>query len=125
MKIEADKILENLLEDSSVVFGLNDKGYPYQIDHNPPSGKIFNLVHYYSSETGGQFYSTSHPELFSDALDYILTQLHARYTLGFAPTMRDGKRHQLKVELTAEARARFPAAELRFRPEYVAPRAAH
>jgi len=36
-----------------------------------------------------------------------------------APASLDGKRHELKVELTKEARKRFPATELSFRPEYV------
>jgi hypothetical protein len=116
---EADRIIEDVLETSGVVFGISDNG-----DHADPeqmfrNGKVFSLIHYYSHETGGQYYSTIDPKLFSAALDYILLQLHLRYTIGFKPLVLDGKRHTLKVELTKKAAKRFPAAELRFREEYV------
>jgi hypothetical protein len=116
---EAHRIIENVLETSGVVFGMNDNGRPYNAEDMFRDGKIFHLVHYYSQETGGQFYSTTDPRLFSSALDYILLQLHLRYTIGFAPLQVDGKRHTLKVELTKEAAKRFPGAELRYRQEYV------
>ena len=46
--------------------------------------------------------------------------LHFRYELGFVPAAIDGKRHELTVELTKEARQRHKGARLRFRPEYIA-----
>jgi hypothetical protein len=116
---EANRIIEDVLESSGIVFGMSDNG-----DHSDPeqmfrNGKVFSLVHYYGHETGGQYYSTIDPRLFSAALDYILLQLHLRYTIGFKPLVVDSKRHTLKVELTKEAEKRFPAAELRFRQEYI------
>lgn len=116
---EAHRIIEGVLETSGVVFGMNDNGSPYNAEDMFHDGEVFHLVHYYSHETGGQFYSTTDPRLFSAALDYILLQLHLRYTIGFAPLQVDGKRHELKVELAKEAAKRFPGAELRFRQEYI------
>ena len=52
-------------------------------------------------------------------LDFILTQLHFRYTLGFTPPALDGNRHTLKVEFTKDARARFQGVDLKFRQAYV------
>ena len=98
---------------------MSDNGYPFDAQEMFRDGKVFYLVHYYSPETGGQFYSTLDPRLFSAALDYILLQLHLRYTIGFKPLVVDGKRHTLKVELTKEAAKRFRGAELRFRQEYI------
>jgi hypothetical protein len=46
-------------------------------------------------------------------------QLHFRYELGFAPPVIDGKRHQLKVELTKSAKEKRKGVRLRFRPEYI------
>jgi hypothetical protein len=37
------------------------------------------------------------------SLDTILMQLHHRYELGFIPPASDGKRHELRVELTEAA----------------------
>jgi hypothetical protein len=116
---EANAILRDLLETSGLVFGINDNKVPFNFQFAANGGQIFYLVHYYSQETGGEIYSSTDLTLFSNALDYILTQLHLRYTMGFKPKKLDGKRHTLKVELTSEARKKFPAAELRYRPEYV------
>jgi hypothetical protein len=116
---EANAILRDLLETSGLVFGLTNNGVHFESEFMQRTGQIFYLVHYYSQETGGEVYSTPDPKLFASALDYILTQLHLRYTIGFKPKKLDGKRHTLKVELTPEARKRYPAAELRFRPEYI------
>jgi hypothetical protein len=116
---EAERIIEAVLETSGIVFGMSDNRYPFDPEQMFRNGQVFYLVHTYSHETGGQFYSTSDPKLFPEALDYILYQLHLRYTIGFKPLVVDGKRHTLKVELTKEAEKRFPAAELRFREEYI------
>ena len=116
---EADRIIANVLKTSGIVFGLSDNGYPFDPMRQFSSGQIFYLVHYYSQETGGEFYSTTDPRLFSSALDYIFLRVHLRYTIGFRPRIFDGKAHTLKVELTKEAQKRFPTAALRFRQEYI------
>ena len=46
-------------------------------------------------------------------------QLHFRYELGFIPAAIDGKRHQLKVELTKPAKEAHRGVRLRSRPEYI------
>ncbi len=125
---EANRIIEHVLETSGIVFGMSDNGYRFDAEQMFRNGQVFYLIHYYSHETGGQFYSVLDPRQFSAALDYILLQLHLRYTIGFKPIIVDGKRHALKVELTKEAAKRFPGTDLRFRQEYIPvaePSAAH
>jgi hypothetical protein len=78
-----------------------------------------NLVHSYCARTGGQYYTTSRPDLYAPTLDYILSQLHLRYTLGFQPAKLDTKTHDLRVDLTKDAQKRFPKVTLRFRKEYI------
>ena len=116
---EAKKIIEDVLETSGMVFGISDGRWPYDSRSQMSNGQIGYLVHYYSEETGGEFYTTVDPKLFSAALDYILAQLHLRYTIGFKPTVIDGKRHTLKVELTPEAQKRYQGLNLRFRKVYI------
>jgi hypothetical protein len=130
---EAGRIAKDLLETSGVVYGLNDGRWPFdpslvkrsqttmdasQTIHLRPD-RFFFLVHYYARKTGGEVYSVRDPQQFSVALEYILTQLHLRYTIGFRPSKIDGKRHALRVELSPHASERFPAVELRFRSEYI------
>ena len=115
---EAESVLQDLLESSGIVFGIND-GFPYDPATVFRGDQIHYLVHYYGQATGGQVYATHDPALFANALDFILLQLHFRYTVGFKPPALDGKRHALKVELTEDAKKRYPATDLRFRPEYV------
>jgi hypothetical protein len=117
---EANRIIADLLETSGIVFGLNDEDFHHDPHDALDSGQIFHLVHYYSLDTGGQYYSALHPEMLGTALDYILTQLHLRFTLGFEPPKLDGKHHDIRVELTKDAQRRFPSTTLRFRKEYVA-----
>jgi hypothetical protein len=116
---EADKIIESVLESSGVVFGISDNGWRFKPDSMFGGGNVDYLVHYYSQETGGGFYGADDPKLYSAALDYVLSQLHLRYTLSFKPLALDGKRHQLKVELTKNAQGKFRGAQLRHRQSYI------
>jgi hypothetical protein len=117
---EANTIIENVLETSGMVYGLSVVEIHHDVLEDVGSGQTFNQAHYYSRATGGQYYSTSQPQLFAPTIDYIITQLHARYTLGFQPSKLDGKPHDLRVELTKDAQSRFPKTTLRFRAEYFA-----
>lgn len=115
---EAEKVVSTLLESPGIVFGLDQE----TLDYNPDplrNGQIWELVHFYSAATAGDFYSVKRPELFSNALAYILAQVHNRYVLGFKPATLDSKRHTLRVELTNGAEHRYVKPRLRFRPEYV------
>jgi hypothetical protein len=68
---------------------------------------------------GGAFYTVPDPKLYAAVLDYILSQVHPRYTLSFTPLMLDGKHRSLKVELTKDAQKRYRGLELRFPQGYV------
>jgi hypothetical protein len=83
--------------------------------HNGQQGEI---PHYMAGQTGGQ-YLTAPPEGYGAALEWILMLLHFRYELGFIPPAIDGKRHQLKVELTKDAHQKYKGIRLRFRPLYI------
>ena len=119
---EANVIIQDLVESSGMVFGLSLIELHHDVMEDIGSGQTFNQAHYYSRTTGGQYYSTSRPELFGPTLDYIITQLHLRYTLGFQPSKLDGKPHELRVELTKDAQNRFPKTTLRFRIECFPPK---
>lgn len=114
---EANGIIQDLVESSGMVFGLSLIEIHHDIMEDVGSGQTFNQAHYYARTTGGQYYSTSRTELFGPTLDYIITQLHLRYTLGFQPSKLDGKPHELRVEMTKDAQNRFPKTTLRFRIE--------
>jgi hypothetical protein len=116
---EANSIIESVLETSGMVFGLSMVELHHDVLEDVGSGQTFNQAHYYSRTTGGQYYSTSQTNLFGPTLDYIIAQLHARYTLGFQPSKLDGKPHELRVELTKDAQSRFPKTTLRFRIECI------
>jgi hypothetical protein len=116
---EANAIISDVLETSGMVFGLSDARFLWGPSEEDSRGKTWNLVHVYAGNTAGQYYSTPHPELFAPTLDYIITQLHLRYTLGFQPAKLDAKTHELRVELTKDAQNRFPKTTLRFRAEYI------
>jgi hypothetical protein len=94
---EAEQIIAAVLEASGIVFGMSDGSWKIDsaASHNG-YGQINYLVHHYGRETGGQCYTTTDPKLFSAAIDYIVTQLHLRYTIGFKPIVIDGKHHKIR-----------------------------
>ena len=112
---ELNKLVDDFLETSGIVFGISDNRAPklrFLI------GEQAKIMHYMARHTGGQYFSAL-PSGYAAALDAILTQLHFRYELGFIPTAIDDKRHELRVELTKEAREKHRRVRLRFRPEYI------
>ena len=112
---ELDKLVGDFLETSGIVFGIRDDRSARLLFLLGEQAKI---MHYMAKHTGGQYYSVPPPG-YAAALDAILTQLHFRYELGFIPPAIDGKRHELKVELTKEAKEKHKRVRLRFRPEYI------
>ncbi|HEX5234785.1 MAG TPA: hypothetical protein VFW25_05585 [Silvibacterium sp.] len=117
---EADAVLRDLLSTSSMAYGLNNAGYHFDPKAMFGGGQIYYEIHYLSSATGGNVYGTPDPKRLSQALDYILMQMHFRYTLGFKPSSWDGKKHDLKVDLTPDGQKKYADAVLRYRAQYIA-----
>ena len=111
---ELDKLVDDFLETSGVVFGIRD----YRAPKFFLIGEQSKIMHYMAKHTGGVYFSTP-PSGYAGALDAILTQLHFRYELGFVPTAIDGKRHELKAELTRAAQKKHKGVRLKFRSEYI------
>jgi hypothetical protein len=122
----ANSVLADFTVTSGMIYGMGvgtRDTDPLEAMRN--GGATSNLIHSYCKRTGGQYYSTPRTELLGPTLDYILSQLHLRYTLGFDPAKLDGKTHDLRVELTKDAQKRFPKTALRFRTEYIPLAPAH
>ena len=111
---ELDELVNDFLETSGIVFGIKDVRSPGL----HLLGQQSKIMHYMAKNTGGEFIAAP-PSGYAAALETILNQLHFRYELGFIPPTIDGKRHELKVELTKEAKEEHKGARLRFRPEYI------
>src|SRR2546421_610433 len=112
---ELNKLVDDFLETSGIVFGIMDyRSTNLQLI----IGEQAKIMHYMAKHTGGQYFTVP-PSEYERALDTILMQLHFRYELGFIPPAIDGKRHELKVELTKEAKAGHKGLRLRYRPEYI------
>ena len=75
-------------------------------------------MHYMAKNTGGQYFSVPLSE-YAATFEAILMELHFRYELGFIPPAIDGKRHELKVELTKEGKKKHKRVRFRSRPEYI------
>jgi hypothetical protein len=113
---ELDKLVDDFLETSGIAFGIEDSNSP-----DVPKlayGHQSEILHYMADQTGGQYFSAP-PSGYAAALEMILMQLHFRYELGFVPPKIDGKPHELRVQLTTEAKERYKGSRLSYRPEYV------
>src|SRR6266550_1428349 len=115
-RYELDQVVNDILETSGIVFGIKDQMAPKV--YGLGNGEQSEISHYVAEQTGGQYFTAPAKE-YATALDMILVQLHFRYELGFVPPTLDGKRHELKVELTKEAHGKYKGVRLRCRPEYI------
>lgn len=111
---ELNQLVDDFLETSGIVFGIRD----YRSPNVHLIGEQAKIMHYMAKHTGGQYFSVP-PSEFAVTLKAILMQLHFRYELGFIPPAIDGKRHELKVELTKEGKKKRKGVRLRSRPEYI------
>jgi hypothetical protein len=112
---ELDKLVDDLLETSGIVFGIRDDRSASLLF---VIGEQAKIMHYMAKHTGGQYFSMP-PSGYAAALEAVLVQLHFRYELGFVPPAIDGKRHELRFELTKKAKEQHKRIRLRFRPEYI------
>ena len=117
---EVDDLLNDLLQTSGIVYGINDGAVPVSPVYLDNQHAQPNVAHFLAVKTGGQFFSVE-PKMYATSLDDILVQVHFRYVLGFRPLAFDGKTHKLRVELTNAATQKFPPARLSFRPAYIPP----
>ena len=112
---EANHFIDDLLETSAIAFGVRDRRSPnvlFLIDEQK------HVARYVAAQTGGRYYNAT-PDTYARALEDILRQLHLRYELAFKPEVLDGKRHNLRVELTDSARKQHKDMRLRYRTAYV------
>lgn len=121
---EADAIVDDLLQTSAFVYGINDGGFPLNSYPYSDAEQQYFIAHYFSAATAGQFFTVK-PESFATALDVVLLQMHFRYQLGFKPAALDGKRHKLRVFLSDEVKAQHKSVRVVHRSEYVPAVAQH
>lgn len=76
-----------------------------------PDGSLRRLA----EETGGGYFLLEETDELGQTFTRVSQELHSQYLLGFAPSVRDGKRHDLKVRITGRGR------EARARRSYIAP----
>lgn len=112
---ELNKVVDDFLETSGIVFGIRDYRSP---NLRFLIGEQAKIMHFMAKHTGGEYFSVP-PSEYEKTLDAILMQLHFRYELGFVPQQIDGKRHELRVELTKAAKSEHKGLRLRYRPEYI------
>ena len=99
-KFGEDKVINDLLESGTVVYGLIVRA---------AIGKVFNILSFgaihgvnsYCEETGGEVLGADRKEV-DTRLAEMFTRLRTRYTLGFRPAenSEEGKFRRVKVQLT-------------------------
>ena len=69
----------------------------------------------FAEETGGGYFELKDTDDLGPTFTRVAQELHSQYVLGFAPTVRDGKLHDLEVRIAQ------PGMTARARQTYVAP----
>ncbi|SRR5579871_3660117 len=112
---QLNELVDDFLETSGIVFGIRDARSPNLLFIIGEQAKI---MHYMAKHTGGEYFSVP-PSEYEKTLQTILMRLHFRYELGFIPPAIDGRRHELRVELTKSAKAEHRGLRLKYRPQYI------
>jgi hypothetical protein len=112
---QLNELVDDFLETSGIVFGIRDARSPNLLFIIGEQAKI---MHYMAKHTGGEYFSVP-PSEYEKTLQTILMRLHFRYELGFIPPAIDGRRHELRVELTKSAKAEHRGFRLKYRPQYI------
>jgi VWFA-related protein len=112
---EADASLSGLIIRSGVDVALNTSAMVM----NPALGLLHEGMGGVADQTGGDTLKADDP---GDAFQEMMRRIRQRYSLYYAmPLGKPGQARQVKVDLTAEARGRFPNARVRARKGYVTP----
>jgi VWFA-related protein len=74
----------------------------------------------FAEETGGGYFELKKTDDLAPTFTRVAQELHSQYTLGFTPTVLDGKEHKLELKvkqpgMTARARKSYIASEDRLR----------
>ena len=78
-----------------------------------PDGKLKT----FAEETGGGYFELKDTDDLGPTFTRVAQELHSQYVVGFAPSVRDGKLHELEV------RVKQPGLTARARKTYMAPSA--
>jgi hypothetical protein len=112
---ELNKLVDDFLETSGIVFGIRDSRSP---NLHFVIGEQAKIMHYMAEHTGGEYFSVL-PSGYETTLETILMRLHFHYELGFIPPAIDAKRHEIRVALTKHAKSEHKGLRLQYRPEYI------
>ncbi|MDA1093161.1 MAG: VWA domain-containing protein [Acidobacteria bacterium] len=69
----------------------------------------------FAEETGGGYFELRDGDELGATFTRVAQELHSQYVVGFAPSVRDGKVHELEIQVTQ------PGTSARARRSYVAP----
>lgn len=102
------KVLHNMWEADAVLNALLVKAHG-----GPRAVKVPELV----EQTGGELIQGNH---IADDLTQLLDRIRKRYSLHYVPPEGNvGQRREVKIELTPDAKKRYPAAHIRARKGYI------
>lgn len=111
-----DHVLEHLWQADAVLSGLIILE-PGRTEH-PSLARIAGMTGL-AEQTGGETFNAADA---GDGFREMMRRLRQRYSLDYAmPQVQPGERRSIRVELTPDARGRYPRAVIRARTGYVAP----
>jgi hypothetical protein len=116
---EVNDLLDRPLGPLPMVYGINNGVIRVQKTPITDQYTQMYVVHFLGDQTGGQVLSNVHGD-YAKELQQIVGELHGRYEIGFVPRNANGKRHELKVRFSEEARNKYKSVELRVAPQFLA-----
>ena len=114
-RLSAGDVLESAKDHETMIYaiGLESTFYagPGRMQRTRPD----RTLRKFAEETGGGYFELKKTDDLAPTFTRVAQELHSQYTLGFTPTLLDGKEHKLEVRMkqsgmTARARKSYIAS---------------
>ena len=113
-RLGAGDVLQSAKEHEVMIYaiGLESSFFiaPGRVQHTRPD----RTLRKFADETGGGYFELKKTDDLAPTFTRVAQELHSQYTLGFAPSLLDGKEHKLEVKM------KQPGMVARARRSYIA-----
>ena len=98
-RLGANDVLKSASEHETMIYAIGLESVfsigPGRMQRTHPD----RVLRKFADETGGGYFELKKTDELSPTFTRVAQELHSQYTLGFAPTMLDGKEHKLEVKV--------------------------
>lgn len=114
-RLGAGDVLESARDHETMIYAIGLESTFFIAPGRAQRTRPDRTLRKFAEETGGGYFELKKTDELAPTFTRVAQELHSQYTLGFTPTVLDGKEHKLEVKMkqpgmTARARRTYIAA---------------